>query len=369
MKSTVIVLMLALCSFARADVVEKLVGAAEGLSAALSEEQRDRAFLPWTHDERGMWSYFPGEHVGLDLRSCAPEAQANMLAVVRAGLSAAGFAKAEVVRQLDEVLKADGGNNYDAGAYYLAIWGEPSLEGRWGLRWQGHHLSLNWVIKDGKIMASTPQFIGSNPATVASGPLEGVRNQAAEEDQARALVEGMNETQRAAAVAGEEPPREVLTGSKPQVREDRIEEAGIPYGELSEAQQEQFRALLSLFIDIQCEEVREARGAALEPGALADTRFAWFGGLGPDDPHYYRIMGPGYLVEYANTQGGANHVHTVWRDYGNDFGRDILGDHLALHHGAGAAWLFPGETPGASARVRLPGAARNRCPCVSGRTC
>jgi hypothetical protein len=43
--------------------------------------------------------------------------------------------------------------------------------------------------------------------------------------------------------------------------------------------------------------------------------------------HYYRVQGPQFLIEYDNTQNDANHIHSVWRDFTNDFGRDLLAEH------------------------------------------
>ena len=52
----------------------------------------------------------------------------------------------------------------------------------------------------------------------------------------------------------------------------------------------------------------------------------------PHRPHYYRLHGPRFLVEYDNTQDGANHIHAVWRDPTGDFGEDLLRAHLAHEH-------------------------------------
>jgi TonB family protein len=53
------------------------------------------------------------------------------------------------------------------------------------------------------------------------------------------------------------------------------------------------------------------------------------------DPHYYRIQGPTFLVEYDDTQNNANHIHSVWRDFNGDFGEDLLREHYqTTPHGA-----------------------------------
>jgi hypothetical protein len=62
--------------------------------------------------------------------------------------------------------------------------------------------------------------------------------------------------------------------------------------------------------------------------------FAWMGGLSKGQGHYYRVHGPSFLIEYDNTQNGANHIHSVWRDFQGDFGRDLLEEHYRTvpHH-------------------------------------
>ena len=40
------------------------------------------------------------------------------------------------------------------------------------------------------------------------------------------------------------------------------------------------------------------------------------------------------LIEYDNTQNGANHIHSVWRDLTNDWGEDALAAHYRQGHAA-----------------------------------
>jgi hypothetical protein len=70
-----------------------------------------------------------------------------------------------------------------------------------------------------------------------------------------------------------------------------------------------------------------------DDAALDAVHFAWAGPTTPGEPHYYRLQGPRLLVEWDNTQRGANHAHSVWRDPGSDFGLDVLARHRADWHG------------------------------------
>ena len=53
-------------------------------------------------------------------------------------------------------------------------------------------------------------------------------------------------------------------------------------------------------------------------------------------PHYYRLHGPTFFVEYDNIQDMANHIHSVWRDVEHDFGFDLLKAHYERHHAPSA---------------------------------
>jgi hypothetical protein len=79
--------------------------------------------------------------------------------------------------------------------------------------------------------------------------------------------------------------------------------------------------------DVAAAAMRNAERAGLE-----NLSFAWAGSTEPGERHYFRIQGPQLLIELDNTQGGGNHIHTVWRDPANDFGDDLLARHYQLHH-------------------------------------
>ena len=100
---------------------------------------------------------------------------------------------------------------------------------------------------------------------------------------------------------------------------------GLPGAALRPAQAGILRALAGAYIERLTPALAAPRLARLD-AHLPAVHFAWAGSPGtePGDPHYYRLHGPGLLVELDNTQNGANHVHSVWRDPDGDFGGDLL---------------------------------------------
>jgi hypothetical protein len=307
--------------------------AAANFLAALEPDKRAKASIPFNSEERLNWYFVPRERAGLPLRQMSPEQRRAALALLRSGLSEKGFTKVDKILHLEEVLFAiEGRAIRDPELYYFSVFGEPAEKGAWGWRYEGHHTSLNWTIVNGAL-ASTPQFLGANPADVLDGPQKGTRALAAEEDLGRALVKSLSPAQRARAVLAAAAPNDILTTNS---REAAIQEdKGIPYRELTSEQQGLLLSLIQEYASAQPAAVAEARLARVKAG-LGGVKFAWMGGLEKREGHYYRIQGSTFLIEYDNTQNGANHIHCVWREFKGDWGKDLLAEHYrtARHHAA-----------------------------------
>jgi hypothetical protein len=84
-----------------------------------------------------------------------------------------------------------------------------------------------------------------------------------------------------------------------------------------------------VYASLMAEDLAAARLASIREAGLDEITFAWAGGPDRSARHYYRIQGPTFLIEYDNAQNDGNHIHSVWRDFDGDFGRDILREHLA----------------------------------------
>ena len=85
--------------------------------------------------------------------------------------------------------------------------------------------------------------------------------------------------------------------------------------------------LIQEYASTQRPELAKQRVDALRKAGMDTIKFAWMGGVEKGQPHYYRIQGKTFLIEYDNTQNEANHIHTAWRDFKGDFGRDFLAEH------------------------------------------
>jgi len=258
-----------------------------------------------------------------------------LAALLRAGLSADGYARIETVRSLENVLREverGQGPVRDPELYYVTLFGDPAARGEWGLRFEGHHVSLHWTVRDGRVIGDTPQFLGANPAEVRHGAMRGTRVLAAEEDLAYRLIGLLPPDQRAVALVSPQAPGDILTEANRKATP--LPAQGVTHAVLDKRCADLLLSLIRRYAEVQSAPVARARVERVRTGGLEHVRFAWMGATQPGSPHYYRIQGPTFLAELDSTQNDANHVHTVWRDFDRDFGRDLLAEHYqAGSHG------------------------------------
>jgi hypothetical protein len=305
--------------------------------------------------------------------------------LVASGLSTPAYVTVATVMGMENVLdqaegfvaRFDRERGRDPGLYYLRVFGEPGGAAPWGWRFGGHHVSLNNLVVGGEVVATTPCFLGADPAV---SPLLGgaaLRPLAQVEDLARDLARSLPPELAARAVLLDRAPSDLVTANrsriepgnrvipltgiwragfpdpdeqaKLQATSDAIDAAvgyddadhgvlaytaapkGVPALELDGAQREMLRLLLGTYLGRVPDGVSPL-DRYRDDAALDAVHFAWAGPTEPRAPHYYRLQGPRLLVEWDNTQRDANHAHSVWRDPTADFGLDVLAAHRATHH-------------------------------------
>jgi len=294
--------------------------------ASLTTEEASHARADFGGDDRLDWHYVPRDRKGLPLKRMTEGQRALALGLLELGLSGKGYSKAEAIRRLEVVLRAlEGRALRDLELYYFTIFGQPSDEEPWGWKYEGHHISQNWTLVGGSAFSTTPQFFGANPAEVRSGESKGTRVLAAEEDLGRALVRSLDRAQGKLAIVSPEAPSDIISGASR--RAALLEERGIGTGKLHASQESLLVRLIEEHAGAVSAPLAELRMEKLRDAGLARIRFAWMGGTERGEPHYYSIQGPTFLIEYDNTQNGANHVHVVFRDFAGDFGLDLLEQH------------------------------------------
>ena len=337
MKRLVIAAALVLVSVTASTVASQrsataMSSAASKWLASLSPEQRDRAVFPFDSEERMRWHYVPNEtfpRKGLTIKDMTESQRALAHELLKTGLSARGYLTATSIMELEKVLRAiEGGVRMarDHEAYLFSVFGTPGDKQAWGWRFEGHHLSVRFDVVGAKMTASSPAFFGANPAEVRDGPQKGTRVLGAEEDAGRALLDSLDATGRAAAILPIEAPGDILTTTKVTV--DPLSPIGIKASALTKPQRELLMSLIDVYAGLMAADVAAERMDRLKKAGLENIAFAWAGETEKGKKHYYRLQGPTFLVEYDNTQNDGNHIHSVWRDFNGDFGRDLLREHL-----------------------------------------
>lgn len=324
----------ALRAFA-SDPASDMADAATRFLAALTDDLRSKATFAWTNDERLNWQFVPVERKGVQLRELSVAQQHLAHGLLGTALSHRGHLKATTIMSLEQVLQDIEGPNRrfprDPGIYHVSIFGQPGPTGAWGWRFEGHHLSLNFTVANGQVVSGTPSFLGTNPAEVRVGPRQGLRTLAAEEDLGRDLITSLPQALQAKAIVDAKAPDDILTSNarKAQLADPR----GVTLGEMPAAARAKAILLLREYVGRLRDDVASAEFAKIEKAGIQKVRFAWAGSLAKGQRHYYRLVGPTFLLEYDNTQNDANHVHAVWRNPENDFGLDVLAGHLRSAHG------------------------------------
>lgn len=307
--------------------------AADAFLASLDAAQRSKATMSFDQKQRTAWHFIPlPTRKGLQIKEMNDDQRQKARALLSAALSEVGYGKATTIMELEailHVLEKDraGAPIRDPERYYFTIFGQPSGQTKWGLSIEGHHLSLNFVVDQGRIVAHTPAFFGANPAIVRSdlvvGPKKGTRVLAKEEELGFDLINSLTPEQRAKAVIADKAPADLRAAGEPQPPATPAE--GVAAEDLNDAQTKTLRALIEAYAANMPREIAEARLAEIEKAGFKNVYFAWAGALEPGIGHYYRVQGPTFLIEFVNTQpdsqgNPANHIHSVWRDTAGDFG-------------------------------------------------
>jgi hypothetical protein len=309
--------------------------AATNFLGALTPEQRQQATFPLDSAERLRWNFIPDETFprnGLPYKTMTEPQRKLAHELLRSGLSERGYRTYTEIIQLENILRAIemGKLARDPEAYRFSIFGTPAARGTWGWRVEGHHVSLHFTVVNGTAIASTPSFAGSNPAEVRDGAEKGKRVLGLLEDTGRALVMALDDSQRTTAIINATAPNEIVTANRLDI--DPLAPEGLRASSMTPAQRDLLSKVIDAYTGLMAPEIASDRMAKVKAAGIENVAFAWAGPVERGQRHYYRVQGPTFLIEFDNTQNNGNHVHSVWRDFKGDFGRDLLREHIRTAH-------------------------------------
>jgi len=304
----------------------------------LDDGQRATASFEFESPERFVWAYTPGPRNGLAIRDMRPGQRAAASAIVASGMSSRTADEIAAIMALETILgeleRADGRSGWirrDPALYWFGVFGVPGSPGPWGWRVGGHHVATHVTIEGDRVIGTTPSFLGANPAVIPNGPRTGARTLPGEEELARALLSELTLVERRRAVIDGDAPADILTGTG-RAAAMQFVPIGIRHADLGSARQAALERLIRHYVERVRPDVATNAWDRIVAAGLGDTTFAWAGSDAPGRGHYYAVRGPSLVIEYDNTQNGANHIHAVWRDLDNDWGGDVLADHLRTAH-------------------------------------
>ena len=303
---------------------------------SLTSAQRKKTQMPFNDESRVLWHYIPSSmfpRAGIQLDELDPNQKSKLDKLLREFLSEIGYIKTMKIIDLENILLEISGDSImrNPENFSVAFYGNPEKDSLWAFSFEGHHVSLNFTIHKGKV-ENAPRFLGANPARIPSGPREGERTLHKEEDLGFELINSLSEEQRKLAIFQQEPFFDIVTGKSPEV--EPLSPVGIVYGQLNRNQQLIFLKLLDEYLSTMPAEQAKKRMNSIKDEEINEVRFGWAGATVLGKGHYYRIQGKSFLIEFDNVQNEANHIHTVWRDFDGDFGRDMIREHYknSDHH-------------------------------------
>lgn len=317
-------------------------------------------------EKRRKWHYLNSipkvyqREEGLALQDMTSEQRILAHEFIRCGLSSQGYSKTANIIVGEKVgwetLPDEGikqslkmGTIGGSGAYWLAFFGEPSKEQPWQWQLEGHHLALNFTIVGDEVSVS-PTFLGTRPTVVLEGQYAGWHLMGYEKDRAFALMQALDKKQRKKAVLDFKVAENIFTD--PARLEAFEKPEGISAGEMTVQQKELLWDVIKEYVLDYEHEIAQQRLAEIRNDGIENVHFAWMGPVNDKRyPIYFRVHGPSVLIEYVNAvnhggdQGGvpldeegnvipgdhnipdANHIHSVYRKPGSDFGDDLLREH------------------------------------------
>ncbi|HET9289047.1 MAG TPA: DUF3500 domain-containing protein [Gaiella sp.] len=303
--------------------------AARAFLASLSPVDRDRASFPFAGAERTRWHWTVPASVprnGLPLGAMSAGQRRLALALLRSSSSPAGFRKSLDIMALQGVLQRMNtglSDPFDPDRYYVSVFGTPGARA-WGWRFEGHHLSRHFTVVGGTLVTE-PFFLGAWPTRAASAyrsVARGHRTMRREEDAAREIVLSLDGRLRRQVVFSSESLTDHLTQNA--VRVSPLGRVGVLTGDLPSAAQRRVLEILRTYLANHPLALARAAQARIERAGIGRTRFGWAGSTRPGVPHYYRLQGPTFLLEFDNSRNSGTHIHSVWRDFERDFGRHLL---------------------------------------------
>lgn len=310
-------------------------GSAIAFINSLNPSQKEKTVFAFSEMSRYDWHYFPATMVsrtGIAIKDLDSVQKIKFYSMLKGFLSDKGYNRSRDIMNCEYILKEmePGSTHRIPENYFVSIYGNPT-DSAWGWKFTGHHIALNFTIVNNQV-AFVPFFFGANPATILDGPNKGKRIIKEEEDLGFELVNSLNEQQKSKAIFQLKAFTDIVTTNAVEV--SPLKNVGILAKEFTQEQKLLLNKLIAAYLSSMPDTLAKGRMKKIGLQDMNAIRFGWAGGLTTGLPHYYRIQGATFLIEFDNTQNHANHIHSVWREFNGDYGIDLLKEHyhMVKHH-------------------------------------
>jgi fructose-1,6-bisphosphatase/inositol monophosphatase family enzyme len=326
-----------------------IADAVSAFMQALTHDQQAQASFPMDAMEWRMWINVHMNHFrhGVMLEDLAQPVRDLALDIVRATMSARGYYHARSIMRVNQLV-AELSGDYDAFGewpYFVSVFGSPDSGDPWGWQIDGHHLCVNTVVIDGRIVM-TPTFMGAEPRRVGLGPLAGLSLFDPEEQLGLDLIRSLAPPLRQRAIIHQSLHPDEISPSLQNLFDGRMQAGafhdnlvapyqGVSGTDMTDAQRRVLLALMGTYVDWTGDGHADVKREEVV-AHLDETWFSWYGGFDDEAPFYYRVHSPVILIEFDHHPGvvfdnevpSRHHVHTVVRTpNGGDYGADLLRQH------------------------------------------
>ena len=306
-----------------------MANTAKKFISTLNAEKLEKVVFEFTDRKQTAWHFFPNigdMRAGLPLNALNNDQRDLVKQLLNALLTVEGFEEQENVRLIHGLKKNLAAEDNPRHLYYLAIFGTPSTKKTWGWRFEGHHLSLNCTLVNGQEFSITPSFWGSGPVTISKGPHAGIEVFTKERGLALELIHSLSAAQKKRATID----KKKGPGTKSTLARNQYPAGvGIPFNELNQSQQDLLLKLVRAFAQKYRPDILQQIDSRKKIEDSATMTFC-FSNETEKYARHYRIQTKHYLIEFDNPDD--NHVHSAWRDFDGDFGRDLIQEHIKNEH-------------------------------------
>lgn len=353
-------------AFEAPETITRMLWTTSAFLYSLSPELRREALFPMDDPRRFDWDFIPKpDRCGVPLSALDSHQRTLAHSLLRLGLSMRGYTQALEIMAMENILREleIGRRGIIAGdvrhpdGYFFSFYGRPGFEESWGWRVLGHHLSVSYTIINERYLVVAPCNMGAQPASAGVlAPLE------RDEDLGFQLLHSLTAAQRERAVIHDTAPADYVTRQVPligKVEYPDYYDLGIPSYRITDADREALKFvrdapagiagadldpaqagtlvdLVGSYIGRMPDELAVRQKERVERDGLGSLYFCWAGQQDRGTSHYYRVHGSQFLIEFDNAIDSGNHIHSVWRDYRNDLGHDLLLDHYERERAGGS---------------------------------